>query len=272
MDRDEVALLLALLVCGPVLWLAGALVPPSRGDEQAAWRRLWIPAVCASVPFAVLSGWAAADMEGPQELDVTRLVASTPFALVWIRAGVRAVRAWSLPRSGPAHVSGLLRPRITVSKELRDVLEPAELRAVLAHEEAHARHRDPLRIWLAQILTELQWPFSGARERLRCWMRALELARDEEATREANADPADLASAILKAARLSPSSGAATAALSDDEAFLEARVRRLLAPAREATPRRPAVLAPIAACLVVAAFVVGVCWAHPFVAHLAGHP
>jgi hypothetical protein len=38
-----------------------------------------------------------------------------------------------------------------------------------------ALHRDPLRIWLAQLATDLQGSSPGARERLSWWMAALGL-------------------------------------------------------------------------------------------------
>lgn len=52
-----------------------------------------------------------------------------------------------------ALTSGLLRPRVFLSTGLIAQLSTTELRAVLAHEQAHQRHRDNLRHFLAQLLT-----------------------------------------------------------------------------------------------------------------------
>lgn len=274
MDRDEVAALLVVLSSGALLWLVGALAPASSdADERAAWRSLWVPAMPASVPLFVLLGFALADPEGPQGLDATRFLAIAPLGLVWLRAGVRAARAALAEGRGPAVTVGLLRPKVTLSAELRAILEPGELRAVMAHEEAHLRHRDPLRLWLAALLTDLQWPLARPKRRLESWRRALELSRDDEAARQPNVDAADLASALVKAARLAPPSTGAGLALTDDVTLLELRVRRLLSPpANHAVPGQCSLAAPVALGLAIAAFAFGVSASPPYVAILAGSP
>jgi len=273
-DRDEVAVLLVVLLSGALMWLVGGLAPASSdADERAAWRRLWLPAMPASLPFFALLGFAVADPEGPQGLDVTRLLAMAPFGLVWLRAGVRAARTAFAEGHGPALTVGLLRPTVKLSSELRAMLDPGELRAVMAHEEAHVRHCDPLRLWVVQLLTDLQWPLSRPRRRQRIWLRAIELARDEEAARQANVDAADLASALIKTASLAQRPTRTGAALADDVTLLEMRVRRLLSPkATNPEPRRRSFLAPLALALAIAAFVFGVTTSPPYVAILAGSP
>lgn len=274
MDRDEVAVLLVVLLSGALLSLVGGLAPAlPDADERAAWRRLWLPAMPASIPLFALLGFAVADPEGPQGLHVTRVLAMAPFGLVWLRAGVRAARTAFAEGHGPALTVGLLRPTVKVSSALRAMLAPGELRAVMAHEEAHARHRDPLRLWVAQLLTDLQWPLSRARRRQRIWLRALELARDDEAARQPNVEASDLASALVKAASLAPPSTGAGVALTEDVTLLEIRVRRLLAP-DVFTPetRRRSFVAPLALFLAIAAFAFGVAGSPPYVAILAGSP
>lgn len=274
MDRDEAGLLLAILVCGALLWVVGAFAPASTTtDERAAWRRLWGPAIPASIPFFVLLGWAVVDWEGPQQLGVTRLLAVIPGTVVWIRAAWRATRSLFPKHDSPAAVTGFLRPRMNLSVGLCGFLQAAELRAVIAHEQAHIRHRDPLRIWLAQVITDLQWPVPVARRRQRGWMRALELARDEEARRMDGVEPEDLASALIKAVRLSHGQTAASAraSLTDDETFLAERVRRLLGPLpTERHAQGRSILLPLTFCLAGASFVFGMLWAQPIVAILAG--
>lgn len=278
MDRDETAALLVVLLCGGVLSLAGAVGSARECDEeQTAWRQLLRPAILASIPFFVLLGWAVADPEGPETLAVTRLVALVPFAFVWIRAGVRAARSASRGRPGHAATVGLLRPRVVISSTLRAALGFGELRAAIAHEEAHVRHRDPLRIWIGQLVTDLQWPMPRARARQRVWMRALELARDEEAVRRGSVDPIDLANAIVMASRLSEpvKSSVVRAALGDDAAFLERRIFRLLGSGISAPPtprRRRSPLLPLAISLALGAFLVGVFAAGPVVLVVAGTP
>jgi beta-lactamase regulating signal transducer with metallopeptidase domain len=74
-----------------------------------------------------------------------------------------------------------LRPWVLSSPYLAKTLDDRTIEAALEHERAHARHHDPLRIWLAQLATDLQWPWPQAHKRFQLWILALELARDEEA-------------------------------------------------------------------------------------------
>jgi hypothetical protein len=128
-------------------------------------------------------------------------------------------------------------------------LEDGVIRAALAHERAHAIHRDPLRIWLAQLITDLQWPWPWAGRRLEVWLETLELARDDEA-RAAGADGADLAAAVLASVRYLERVTArqvgrrlqgtqlAHARLIGDSGALRKRVARMLAP----LPQQPALV------------------------------
>ena len=238
MSRDLVLVTLALGVCGPVTWLTGFLSRGSRSvagradDERRSWRHLWMPLAPAAVALAVLAGWS---LQEPAETDeLLRPIVGVlvlPVVLVWLRAGWRSVRALVTPPGDvPAAVIGLFRPRILLSIPFRNAVDEAALAAALAHEQAHARHRDPLRIFLAQLATDLQWPARGARVRLESWLAALEIARDDEARRHGS-DGRDLAAAILAAARLAThrAQAAAAALLTSAERTLVFRIERLLA-------------------------------------------
>jgi len=133
---------------------------------------------------------------------------------------------------------GLLRPRILVSTGLAAALTPAEIRAVLAHEGEHLRHRDPLRMLAARLAAAWGWYLPAAR-----WLagRAAlrrELAADRAATGRAGRGV--LAAALLKLAG-TPACPAVAAASSHGEEprSLEARITQLEAghPPRQ----RPAV-------------------------------
>lgn len=246
MERELTLATLTLSACGPALAVAGEWLRAStaceagRDLERQFARRLWWPLVPAAVAFAILLGW------GLQEPDMTseRLgsvvsAIAVLFAVLWARAVLRAF--WTLlpfgtQRLSGAHTSGLLRPRVDIEPDLRACFDEAELEAVLAHERAHARHRDPLRIWLAQLVTDLQWPFPSAKRRLKEWRAALEIARDEEA-REGGVHGEDLASAILKAARFGVAQSSMLAAALIEAPPLGERIARLLAPVPEPRPR-----------------------------------
>jgi beta-lactamase regulating signal transducer with metallopeptidase domain len=161
---------------------------------------------------------------------------SIPFVLLFTRAAVRSGWAMMAKQGDPATATvGLLRPWIIFSPHLAKRLRDRQIEAALAHERAHARHRDPLRIWLAQLATDLQWPWPQAGERLGQWLAALELARDEEA-RAAGVDGTDLAETILASARFTGQTNLAIqTALVGDPSRLKERITRLLDPLIEAS-------------------------------------
>jgi hypothetical protein len=220
-----------ILACG---WL------PARHDgggnarqvERSRWHQIWLPLVPALIVAAWLSGWALAEPDPtPEKASMLLTLASVPFALLFGRAAIRVV--WSLVRYEGEVVTatvGLLRPWVLFLPYLAKALDDRTIEAALAHERAHARHRDPLRIWLAQLATDLQWPWPQAEKRFSLWVLALELARDEEA-RASGVDGSDLATAILASARLGRQAILpANAALIGDPSTLKERISRLLEP------------------------------------------
>src|SRR5262249_41912742 len=160
-------------------------------------RRVCLPVLPTVLGLALLAGWALQEPEQTDEV-VSRVAVwlALLFAPGWIRACSRAVRSLrSPPKSITAATVGMLRPRVVISTQLEQMVDSHALAAAREHESAHARHADPLRIWLAQVATDLQWPGPAAPARLRAWREALEFARDDEA-RSRGADGADLAEAI----------------------------------------------------------------------------
>jgi beta-lactamase regulating signal transducer with metallopeptidase domain len=182
-----------------------------------------------------------------------------PFALIWLRALVRAIRAMRRPRVMPlAATVGLLRPQVVIDRRLQGTLDAPALAAVVAHEEAHAAHRDPLRIWLARLLTDVQWSSPWSRHRLDHWLAALEMARDEEA-RLRGTRGEDLAAAVVAVAGMRPvSRGHAVASLTGTEAALMDRVRRLLSPVPAPITIRSRALSIALAISLVAAVLIGI--------------
>jgi BlaR1 peptidase M56 len=266
MSRDLVFATLVLASCGSATWLTGWVLgrnssPPTgksgRAAERRAWRRLWAPLAPPAVTLAALAGWAIQEPRSTDELlRPFAWMLVLPLALVWLRATIRAARALTPPRVPPAAATiGILRPRVVLSSSLRERLDFRSLDAALAHEQAHARHRDPLRIWMAQIATDLQWPNPVAARRFDAWKIALELARDEEA-RADGVRGEDLADALITAVRLGGARAAAVEApLTGPERTLIERIDRLLSPLREG-PSVSRQLLPIALFAALAAALV----------------
>lgn len=143
-------------------------------------------------------------------LAVTVLIRATLSAVRHCRAARRAVRRVAVVRhldgSSPVRViadsspqafcAGILRPRVHVSTGALAVLSTSELAAVVEHELHHAARRDPLRLLIAQVVSDAFF-FLPALRQLRSRYAALaELAADEAAVRRLGG-PQPLASAML---------------------------------------------------------------------------
>jgi hypothetical protein len=263
MERETLLSVLIMLLGGIALqpfasWSSRHEADDSPSDlERRSWLRLWYPVVPVLLIAAWLCGWALAEPDPVPDVPARWILtlACVPFALLFARAVARAV--WALMRKpfdcGVSTV-GLVHPQVIFSPFLAKQLDDGMIRAALAHERAHASNRDPLRIWLAQLVTDLQWPWPGAQRRLDEWLDALELARDDEA-RADGADGAELAAAVLASVRylsrvapeerlLLNGTQPVHARLIGDSRALRARVSRLLAPRQESGgggSRRPAV-------------------------------
>jgi hypothetical protein len=234
--------------------------------EKIAWRRIWLPVMPALTVAAVLCGWALAEPDPvPEKVPRSLVLMSIPFALLFVRAAVRAGRALVDKKHDPPTATvGLVRPWIVFSPHLAKQLNDRQIEAALEHERAHARHRDPLRIWVGQLATDLQWPWPQARERFRQWLMTLELARDEEA-REGGIDGTDLAEAILASTRFGERNNLLMqAALIGEPSALKERIESLLRPLRSAPDRTEAgrygrflMLAPALTLAVAAGLVFG---------------
>ncbi|HEX7329421.1 MAG TPA: hypothetical protein VF428_12885 [Casimicrobiaceae bacterium] len=273
MERETLLTILLLLFGGLATQPFAPLPSCACADDAAesverrAWIRLWLPVMPMLIVAAWLCGWALRQPD-PVRGQIDRallIVSSMPFAVIAVRAVLRA--AWSLVRDSreiPIRTIGLLYPRIVFSPFLAQTLDAEQIRAAREHEEAHTRHRDPLRIWLAQIAADLQWPWPGARERFDAWLEALECARDAEARRH-GVSGADLAAAVLAAAkqcspaRQAPRARTVQAGLVGDVRALRARITRLLSPLPEVAGVRarigladPVILAVVAVMLALA--------------------
>src|SRR5215472_4869872 len=236
MERECCLSMLIVLMGGTGLlasgwWPAGPVRAASALHlEEITWRRVWLPVIPALVIAVWLCGWALAEPDPvPESVPISVIFTAAPFALIVARAVVRA--GWSLVANygDPATATvGLLRPWIVFSPHLARRLNEEQINAVLEHERAHARHWDPLRIWLAQLLADLQWPWPQSHERLRQWLLALELARDEEA-RATGVEGTDLAEAILASTRFDQRMNLPLQpALTGEPAALKQRIGRLL--------------------------------------------
>jgi TonB family protein len=96
-------------------------------------------------------------------------------------------------------VAGLVRPRILVDRRVL-ALPPAELRAVLEHEDAHRRRFDPARALARRIVASLLFFFPAVAPLMRRLHETAEFAADEHAL--GSVDPGVYARALARVVRL----------------------------------------------------------------------
>jgi hypothetical protein len=106
-----------------------------------------------------------------------------------------------------AFCAGYLRPRIYLSRGALDALRPAELEAVLAHEEHHRAQRDPLRLAVAQVLARALFFMPAVRALAERYTSLVELAADDAAVAASGGSPAPLAAALLALTSDGPARG-----------------------------------------------------------------
>jgi hypothetical protein len=219
------------LQCSAIWFKGEDSASDSHELERLRWFALWRPVVAAMFVAAGLVGWATSQPDPvPDHVGPLVFVIGAPFALIFLRAAARA--SWSLLRPAGRYsiaTVGLIRPRVVLAPELAQALDEQALEAALAHERAHVRNHDPLRIWVGQFAADMQWPWALGERRFAAWLEALELARDDDARAE-GIDGAALAAAVLGSLRFQTQGRGLEARLTGDEAGLQARIARLLKP------------------------------------------
>jgi beta-lactamase regulating signal transducer with metallopeptidase domain len=146
-------------------------------------------------------------------------------------------------------LTGLIHPRVVISKSIVNALSEEELRMVLNHENAHRASRDNLKLLCFSIA-----PGFAALER--AWLRYAEFAADEQAVAGDVRQSVALASALVRVARFGQVPHVSPLAISflGDACDLTARVDRLLAPqsvalCRTGSSQSFGVLVILAACI-----------------------
>ncbi len=131
-------------------------------------------------------------------------------------------------------VVGALRPRLFIAAQVFDSLTPEELSAAIDHEAGHILANDNLKRGLMRASRDMLLLVPFGRRIDRAWAEASELAADEFASQRNPRVGVDLASALVKIARMIPVGArpamAAGVFLTGDERpeIFKDRVRRLL--------------------------------------------
>lgn len=130
-------------------------------------------------------------------------------------------------------LAGVVRPRILVGPAVRVTLTSGELNAAVAHEQAHRAARDNVKRFVMFCAPDFFGRSSAARAIEDQWRAAAEWQADARAVRGDQSRAIDLASALVKVARLTTaaSSSLTSPAWSTlhEAPLLETRVHRLVA-------------------------------------------
>lgn|SRR5574341_876776 len=131
-------------------------------------------------------------------------------------------------------VVGTIRPRLFIAERVLTSLTVDELAAAIAHECRHLSARDNFKRLLLRVCRDLLMFVPSGRPLDRAWAESAEAAADEFAARRSAQTALDLASALLKIARMVPAKTQVSLPLAsflvgvDEEKGVKSRVRRLL--------------------------------------------
>jgi len=138
-------------------------------------------------------------------------------------------------------IVGVIRPRLFIARQVLELLTPDEVAAAVAHENGHLAARDNLKRGLLRACRDALLIIPSGRSLDRSWSEAAEEAADETAARQSVNMALDLASALVKIARIIPEGARPTMPagvflVGDDEtAGIKGRVRRLIELANRGT-------------------------------------
>jgi hypothetical protein len=164
-----------------------------------------------SVKLAAAAGLAACGIALSAWRAVHSWLASRRLIAAWMRdakpasvAGI-AMAAYRFDHPFPIMaVAGILRPRLLIANRLLDALRPEEMAAAVAHELGHVAARDNLHRFLLRLCPNLGALCGAGRELDQAWEEAAEAAADAHAVHRRSVSALDLASALIKTARLAP--------------------------------------------------------------------
>ncbi|MBA2669534.1 MAG: M56 family metallopeptidase [Gemmatimonadetes bacterium] len=169
----------------------------------------------------------------------------------------------------PAFTTGWIRPRIYLSSCLAERLSRPELEAVIAHEAAHVRRRDPLRLSVLRFVACMLFWLPAVRQLTEDLADEAEVRADDAAARDR---PLALATALVQLAQwLRPAPVTHGGVGFDERDLLERRVRRLTGEAVEPRSRITRRSLLTAVLVLALAGTSGAVVAHPLTSESAAH-
>jgi len=206
--RTRAEILFVMRIGPPVIAIvaiAAFMIPswltyePYATKETVSWKLGALAAVSAiGVALAISRGlrsWLAT-----RSLLKQWLQASTPIHLESIK-----IRTFVLRHSFPIiAVVGAIRPRLFIAAHVLDSLSEEELAAAIAHEYGHLAAQDNFKRSVMRISRAALLIIPCGRWLDRAWSEASESAADEHAAQRSSQVALDLASALVRIARMIP--------------------------------------------------------------------
>jgi Zn-dependent protease with chaperone function len=181
------------------LLISYLLFEPRHTNENIGWL-LALGAVLGAGAW-VRAGWKLISVR----LATRSLIANWEANAVSIAMPGWERRAYRLDHAFPLiAVVGVRQPRLFVAGQVLEQLEPDELAVAVAHEYGHLTAHDNFKRIVADVCGGLAWWVPGGDALRRLWIDASELAADEFAVAGSLARPVNLASALVKLARMAP--------------------------------------------------------------------
>ncbi|HMG75145.1 MAG TPA: M56 family metallopeptidase [Pyrinomonadaceae bacterium] len=164
---------------------------------------------------------------------------------IQIRLDGTSIPTFRIPNSFPIiAVVGTFRPRLFIAERVLETLSAEELTAAIAHEGGHLYAHDNLRRSLLRVCGDLLMIVPCGQSLDRAWTEAAECAADEHAVQQSAETALNLASALVKIAKMVPVGARAAVPLAaflvgvEETRGVKARVRRLLEIASNSYLRR----------------------------------
>ena len=218
------------IVCVCLLLTPAYLEHEPRDGHEPVSVKLAIIAFASAIglAFALFRGLAA--WRATSRLNSDWLRHAEPISLPLVK-----IPSYRIEHQFPViAIVGVLRPRLFIAEQVLNSLRPEELIAAIEHEAGHVVANDNLRRGLMRACRDVLVMIPSGRLLDRAWVEASEAAADEYAAGRGRSVALDLASALVKIARLipvglKPAMPAGAFLIAQDEVSgVKARVRRLM--------------------------------------------
>ena len=187
-------------VCVAMLLAPAYLAHEPRTSHEDISLKLAIIAGASAVGLALALFRGIAAWRATSRLTSAWMRNAEPFKLPQI-----GIPAFRIEHSFPViAIVGVLRPRLFIANKVLSSLTPSELLAAIEHETGHVVAYDNLKRGLMRACRDVLVVVPCGRGLDRAWLEASEAAADEFAAGRGSKTALDLASALVKIARLVP--------------------------------------------------------------------